>query len=56
MLLTTRIPLTFCSRAKQPIKIVQVTRPGREEEEWIRQPWEPTQDSRLKFDMTTSCR
>ena len=52
MLLTTRIPLIFCSRAKQPIKIETVWKNGRETEEWTRLAWEPIQDSRLKFDMT----
>jgi hypothetical protein len=52
MLLTTRIPLIFCSRAKQPIKIEQHRRNGRDVEEWIPQPWEPIQDKRLKYDMT----
>jgi hypothetical protein len=52
MLLTTRIPLIFCSRAKQPIKIEMGRKNGRDVEEWIPQPWEPIQDKRLKFDMT----
>lgn len=52
MLLTTRIPLIFCSRAKQPIKIESEWKNGREVEVWIPQPWEPIQDKRLKFDMT----
>jgi hypothetical protein len=52
MLLTTRIPLIFCSRAKQPIKIEMVRKNGRDVEEWTPQAWEPIQDKRLKFDMT----
>jgi hypothetical protein len=52
MLLTTRIPLIFCSRAKQPIKIETERKNGREVEKWTPQPWEPIQDKRLKFDMT----
>jgi hypothetical protein len=53
MLLTTRIPLIFCSRAKQPIKIEMVrNQDGKLVEEWKPQAWEPIQDKRLKFDMT----
>jgi hypothetical protein len=52
VLLTTRIPLILCSRAKQPIKIETVWKNNREVEEWIYQDWEPIQDKRLKFDMT----
>jgi hypothetical protein len=52
MLLTTRIPLIFCSRAKQPIKIEMGRRNGQDVEVWTPQPWEPIQDKRLKYDMT----
>jgi hypothetical protein len=52
ILLTTRIPLIFCSRAKQPIKIETRWKNGREVEEWTPLPWEPIQDKRLKYDMT----
>ena len=48
VLLTTRIPLILCSRAKQPIKIETKNN----KEVWTPQPWEPIQDKRLKFDMT----
>ena len=53
MLLTTRIPLIFCSRAKQPIEIkMEPNKDGKLIEVWKPLPWEPIQDKRLKYDMT----
>jgi hypothetical protein len=47
-LLSTRLHMILCSRAKQPI--VEVLVDG--QKTLITQPWEPIQDKRLKYEMT----
>jgi hypothetical protein len=47
-LLSTRLHMILCSRAKQPI--VEAVVDG--EKTLVTQPWEPIQDKRLKYEMT----
>src|SRR5437764_4623934 len=47
-LLSTRMHMILCSRAKQPI--LEVVVEG--EKTLVTQPWEPIQDKRLKYEMT----
>jgi hypothetical protein len=47
-LLSTRLHMILCSRAKQPI--VEAVIDG--EKTLVTQPWEPIQDKRLKYEMT----
>src|ERR1043166_796444 len=47
-LLSTRLHMILCSRAKQPI--VETVVEG--EKTLLTQPWEPIQDKRLKYEMT----
>jgi hypothetical protein len=51
-LLSTRLHLILCSRAKQPIeeKIVEIE--GQTTKTFFTLPWEPIQDKRLKYEMT----
>ena len=51
-LLSTRLHLILCSRAKQPIeeKITEID--GRPAKSIVTLPWEPIQDRRLKYEMT----
>src|SRR5216684_5461259 len=51
-LLSTRLHLILCSRAKQPIeeRILQID--GQPEKTLVTLPWEPIQDKRLKYEMT----
>ena len=47
-LLSTRLHMILCSRAKQPI--LEAVVEG--EKTLLTQPWEPIQDKRLKYEMT----
>src|SRR5437588_9172870 len=47
-LLSTRMHMILCSRAKQPILEAEVE----SEKAMLTQPWEPIQDKRLKCEMT----
>src|SRR4051812_37010884 len=47
-LLSTRMHMILCSRAKQPILETMVDG----EKTLVTQPWEPIQDKRLKYEMT----
>src|SRR5205823_12562779 len=47
-LLSTRLHMILCSRAKQPIMEVEIEG----QKTLVTQPWEPIQDKRLKYEMT----
>jgi hypothetical protein len=51
-LLSTRLHLILCSRAKQPIEERIVPIDGKPERTLVTLPWEPIQDKRLKYEMT----
>jgi hypothetical protein len=51
-LLSTRLHLILCSRAKQPIEERVIEIDGAPKRTLITAPWEPIQDKRLKYEMT----
>jgi hypothetical protein len=51
-LLSTRLHIILCSRAKQPIEERLVEVDGKAKKTLVRLPWEPIQDARLKYEMT----
>ncbi len=51
-ILSTRLHLILCSRAKQPIEEQVVEIDGKRKKILVTLPWEPIQDKRLKYEMT----
>ena len=51
-LLSTRLHLILCSRAKQPIEEKVVEIDGKLKKALVTAPWEPIQDKRLKYEMS----
>lgn len=51
-LLSTRLHIVCCSRAKQPIEERIVEERGKVKKTLVTLPWEPIQDKRLKYEMT----
>lgn len=51
-LLSTRLHIILCSRAKQPIEERVIEIDGQPRKTLVTLPWEPIQDKRLKYEMT----
>jgi len=51
-LLSTRMHLILCTRAKQPIVEAYIEENGKPKKTLLTLPWEPIQDKRLKYEMT----
>jgi AAA domain len=51
-ILSTRLHIIICSRAKQPIEERWIEVDGKPRKTLVTLPWEPIQDKRLKYEMT----